>query len=472
MSRIPIRIRLTALFVTILTTVLLAVGTFVVHGLRSHLTTEVDRSLTTAAATIAVGYHDEGSVEFDDGTREAMTTPGSRNLGAQLVDAAGNVVRSFGDIRLRGSMFDTAALPPARGGAVLHASAEIGEQDTHVRAIAVPVTVSGRPGTLLTVEPLDATDAAVRSTVALLTLGGTLSLVLAGLGSWVVAGRALRPVERMTNRAAAIGIDALAERVPLPPARDELRRLATTFNDMLDRLRDGVDAKERLIADASHELRAPLAAMRAELDVSLRHDALADDERRRLESLREEVLRMNRLVDDLLTLARLDGDRLELLLAPQDLLGLARRVVRRLDAAATMAGCAIRVTGNPTVARCDRDRIEQVLVNVIDNAIAVSPRGGTVAVDVAYNELFATVAVCDEGPGVPGTDRERIFERFARLDPARGRGGGAGLGLAISRDIVRAHGGRLELAEPAAGVSGSTFVVSLPASPGGEQPKG
>ncbi len=462
MNRVPIRFRLTALFVVMLAAVLLALGFFVVARLRADLTAEVDRSLTTAAATIATGYRTEGPVEFDVGTREVMSTSGSRTLGAQLVDAQGEVVRWVGDPRLRRAVFDTASSVSARSRAPFHESIRIGTERTHVRAISVPIAVSGRPGALITVEPLDATDDAVQRTLVLLVVGGAMSLLLAGLGAWLVAGRALRPVERMTTRAGAIDVDDLDQRVAVPPARDELNRLATTFNAMLDRLRDGVAAKERLVADASHELRAPLAAMRAELDVSLRHDALAVGERTRLESLREEVVHMSRLVDDLLALARLDGGRAELLATPQDLLALARQVARRYEAAARAAGLRIDVSGQPATAVCDRDRVEQVLVNLIDNAVRVSPAGGTVAVNVATGGSRATVTVHDDGPGVREADRERIFERFARLDPARARGGGAGLGLAISREIARAHGGQLELVEPADGAGGSTFVMSLP----------
>ena len=234
---------------------------------------------------------------------------------------------------------------------------------------------------------------------------------------------------------------------------------------MLDRLEAGVEARERLVADASHELRTPLAAMRSELDVSLRHDALDAAAREVLASVRDEVVRMARTVDDLLTLARADGGGLEVLATPQDVRPLVRDAVRARAAAAGARGVRVDVEGGPVVLAVDGERFLRVVGNLLDNAIRFAVPGGEVRVVLWVRGGEGGVTVLDDGPGVPPQARDRVFERFSRGDPARGRQGGAGLGLAICREIVRAHGGRVWVqdAEP----RGSAFVVALPLAAAG-----
>lgn len=462
MNRLPIRLRLTAWFVLVLAAVLVSLSAFVVSRLRADLTAEVDRSLTVTAAKISQGYRDEGAAEFLDAAREAVAASGARTLGAQLLDEDARVIRFSGSDLVRRPLVDGDSIAGLSG--PVTESSRRGAEETHVRLLSTPVEATGRREILVVVEPLAEIDSAVRRTTILLAVGGAISLVLAGLGGWWVAHRALRPVERMTTRAAAIGIKDLDQRVSVPAAKDELAHLAETFNAMLDRLEGGVAARERLVADASHELRAPLAAMRAELDVSLRHDTMDDQTRTLLQSLREEATAMARIVDNLLALARVDNGQLDLLLSSQDVTEIARRAADTCAATADAAGVNLDVSGASVRAPADPDRLAQVIGNLLDNAIRVSPRGATVGVNVSLEAGNARIAVHDEGPGIPLDQRDRIFERFARLDPARGRAGGAGLGLAISREIVVAHGGSLSVApEPAAG---STFVVTLPAPSG------
>jgi heavy metal sensor kinase len=294
----------------------------------------------------------------------------------------------------------------------------------------------------------------------LLLLGSGAALALIGLGGWWIARKALQPVARMTTRADRIGIDHLDERIAVPRVNDEVGHLARTLNAMLDRLQEGVAARQRLVGDASHELRAPLAAMRSEIEVSLRQDPLDAAARKVLESARDEVIRMGRIVDDLLTLARVSEGQLELLIGPQDLRALAGEAANAHRSAAHAAGVELVTEGDSVAVAGDHDRLNHVIGNLVDNAIKFAPRGSTVRIETSEQPSGARVAVSDAGPGIPPDARERIFERFARLDPARSRKGGAGLGLAICAEIVRAHGGRIwvEENEP----RGSRFVVELP----------
>jgi heavy metal sensor kinase len=458
-SRAPIRLRLTGWYVLVLAAVLIAVGAFVVIRLRSDLTAEVDRSLSSAARQIAQGYRAEGVPEFRDVSLSVLEGPRGRGAGAQILDRDGRVVVSVGDSDLATPLIDGPTAAAVASGRRIVGTRYAPTSHDHVRTIAAPVRRRGQSQALVASEPLVEVDHSVHRVLILLVVGGAGALVLVALGGWWLAAKALRPVERMTARADEIGIHDLSQRVGVPAARDEIGHLARTLNAMLERLEQGVHARERLVADAAHELRAPLAAIRAELEVSLRHDALDDAARAVLDSARDEVLRMGRVVDNLLTLARADEGRLELLTGPQDLAALAERAARGQRSAATAANVELVVDGEPTTVDADADRMDQVITNLIDNAIRFSPAGSRVAVNVWKDTTEAGITVADEGPGVAAGARERIFERFAREDQARGRAGGAGLGLAICREIVHAHGGRIwvEDREP----RGSAFVVAL-----------
>jgi heavy metal sensor kinase len=303
--------------------------------------------------------------------------------------------------------------------------------------------------------------------LVLLLLGSAGALALVALGGWWIARKALMPVERMTTLAERIGIAEIRDqRISVPRVRDELSHLARTLNAMLDRLQEGVQAREQLIADSSHELRAPLAAMRSELEVSLRHDELSDEARAVLASARDEVVRMGSIVENLFTLARVDEGRLELLVAPQDLREVVAAAIRTHRQAAEAAGVELVVQGDAGLVEGDRDRLQQVVSNLLDNAIRHAPSSTTVVVSLWRSATAAGVAISDQGPGVPADERERIFERFVRRDRARPRTAGAGLGLAISKEIIHAHGGRIWVEDGAPGAGGSTFRIALPlASP-------
>jgi signal transduction histidine kinase len=278
---------------------------------------------------------------------------------------------------------------------------------------------------------------------------------LAG-GVWVLVGRTLRPVEAIRREVAAIGGGDLHHRVPVPPTGDEVSRLATTMNDMLERVGHASRRQARFVADASHELRSPLTRIRSELEVDLAHPATADPLATH-RSVLDETVAMQQLVDDLLLLARSDTAQ-PLRRETVDLAEIVHDHARRASEDGRLIEEDIRpveVSGNP------RD-LHRAVGNVIANAARHART--RVAVTLAPDDGDAVVRVDDDGPGIPADDRARVFDRFTRLDESRSSGtGGAGLGLAITRDVVSRHGGTVTIDD--APLGGARFELRLPITP-------
>ena len=285
---------------------------------------------------------------------------------------------------------------------------------------------------------------------------------LAIAGGYFLAGRVLSPVGAMAQKAREITAESLAKRLPVDNARDEFGQLATVFNDTLSRLQDAFERLRRFTADASHELRTPLTAMRSVGEVALQNTLDAVSYRDVIGSMLEEVDRLTRLVESLLILTRADSGKVQL--APEDLDvgGLAGHVVDQLRVLADEKQQALALRAPiPVHARGDAALIHHALMNLIHNAIKYTPNGGTITIEVNATGGQAKIEVRDTGPGIPATHRDRIFDRFYRVDASRSREeGGVGLGLAIARWAVEANGGHIELASD--GTNGSLFRVILP----------
>ena len=308
----------------------------------------------------------------------------------------------------------------------------------------------------------DLSDSSTALAGSLLLAVPLTGVVLAGVVWWAV-GRALRPVEDIRARVDSISASRLDRRVPEPESPREIAQLARTMNAMLGRLHASSEQQRRFIADASHELRSPLARMRAELEVDAAHPASADPAATAASVLAETV-GMQRLADDLLLLAR--GDAGALAALPQDQVDLDD-VVEKVARNLRVADRRVDTTGvRPVQVLGDRGQLERLVGNVLDNAVRHARHD--VSVDLTDGaDGVAVLVVSDDGPGIPPEDRERVFERFTRLDDARAAGsGGAGLGLAIARDIAQRHGGSLRLED--GGSPGARFVLRLPVARVGE----
>lgn len=453
------RARLTAWHVLSLAVIILALGAFVTLRLRDDLTQRVDRTLGAGTLVLQRAFVKEGPQEFRQTSSEVIESLPYEPAASQLVDPSGHVT-AFRGTDGRRSLVDAAQRRAAFADRRLLFTREVAGKTFRVLARGID-TKRGRY-VLVIGQSMESVEDSVSSLLTQLAIGAVGALALAGLAGWWLARRALRPVAEMTAAADRITVDSLGERVRQPESSDELGRLAATLNRMLDRVEQGVEDKRRLVADASHELRTPLAVMRSELDVSLREDELSGGSRAVLESAREEVDRMTRIVENLLTLARVDEGRLRVMRRPIDLDEVLTGAVEPLRGVADAGGVELALSDGEVAARGDPELLRQVVSNLVDNAIKYGGEGGRVEVAAWSRDGEAGVTVADSGPGIPAEARERVFDRFYRADAARGREGGSGLGLAICAEIVRAHGGRIWVEEGPGG--GSTFSFALRAA--------
>jgi len=312
-------------------------------------------------------------------------------------------------------------------------------------------------------EPLAALAAERAVLLRTLLVGIPVALGLAAAGGWWIARRALKPVSEMVDQAREITERSSGFRLSVPHAEDELGVLASAFNELLERLDGALKAQRRFMADASHELRTPVSVVRTAAEVTLDRETRAEPEyREALRVVREHARRLGRMVDDMLTLARADANGLQVEVTDLYLDELLAECVRDAAVLARERGVRVRCANAPERPfRGDERLLRQMLMNLLDNAVRHTPRDGQVETCLSSRDGVVEIAVSDGGPGVPLEDRERIFERFVRVDGARGPLGGAGLGLPIARCIAEAHRGTLSLAR--SGPEGSTFVARLPA---------
>jgi heavy metal sensor kinase len=298
--------------------------------------------------------------------------------------------------------------------------------------------------------------------VTVLGIGLPLTVILVALTGYLVAARALKPVDSMAQRAAQITAEQLNERLHIENPNDELGQLGAAFNATLARLERSFDQLRRFTADASHELRTPLTAIQSVGEVSLKMPGDVSYYRDKIGSMLEETNRLTQLVDSLLTMARADSGRVQLHRAEINLFDLAEETVGLLEVLAEEKQQSILIDGERSISvTADRTILRQALVNLLHNAVKYSPEHGDIRLRIRETEQDAIVEVEDSGPGIAPEHRTRIFERFYRVDKSRTRAaGGAGLGLSIAQWAVSAHGGTIEVQCESG--SGSIFRISLP----------
>ena len=329
------------------------------------------------------------------------------------------------------------------------------------RLMGERMRLGGRDFDVILLAPMDAIDREMGQVFSILVVAGPLTLALAAVLAYGLARKLLAPVDRIRRATDAITADRLSERLTAENSHDELGRLTHTINAMIARLERSFVEVRRFTADASHELRTPLTALRTEVEVAMNKSLSVADQQRLLGGLLEELVRMSRLTDQLLTLSRQDAGVEQISLGSLDLHTLVSDVVEALRPIADSKGLRL-VFHQESPARTEGDgiRLRQVFINLLDNALKYTPEGGSVAVRIRQHERASIVTVEDSGVGISAEHLPHVFERFYRVDKARSRDmGGTGLGLSIAQSIVQAHGGTITLTSPTRG--GTTCTVTL-----------
>jgi heavy metal sensor kinase len=335
-----------------------------------------------------------------------------------------------------------------------------------VRVLTKPVIAAGRVSNVVQVGmSLENIIQTRRRFLLILASMLPFGLLLAGGGGWLLARRALKPVDQMTRIAQRISGERLNERIHESGNDDELDRLAKTLNDMLGRLDSAFHQMRKFSADASHELKTPLTILKGEMEVALRVPRSPEEYQRVLESGVEEIDRINHLVEGLLLLARVDAGMLPLERQPIALENLLREIGEQMNVVAASHSVDIQCGELESVILMgDREHLRRLILNLVDNAIKYTEAGGSVTLSLKADRIWACVAVVDTGVGLSKEDRQHIFNRFHRSTETRFRDAkGVGLGLSIAQSIAEAHGGRIEVASTPG--KGSTFKVVLPINP-------
>lgn len=337
------------------------------------------------------------------------------------------------------------------------------------RGYARHFAARGRTFTLVILRSLHTQQEMLEEITATFAWIIPIGVLLASVGGYFLARKSLAPVVAMSTQAGRIGASNLHERLRVKNEKDELGHLARAFNRLLDRLNESFDRQRRFMADASHELRTPVAILRGEAEVALsRPERSLEEYRESLEAVRAESQRLTHIVEDLFTLARADAGQYPL--SPQDFYfdELAADCTRAARTLALAKNISLQCDAVPELPiHGDEALLRRMILNLLDNAIKYTPEGGRVTLLCRRENGKYALSVNDTGPGISPDLQSRIFERFFRADKARSRaendGGGAGLGLSIARWIAEAHRGTLELSRSDA--TGSTFVAFLPANP-------
>jgi heavy metal sensor kinase len=460
-----IRGRLTAWYALVLGVVLVAVGLVTYGVVERRVHVALDQSLTAnvrhLAAELVNEADESGGVVEGSAAREVLTNFSDRTRTALLMNREGRIVAQ--PTENPAALVDSASLS-----AMVRAHRVSFSTAGGTRILIAPILVRRAPFVLVVAGSRETQEELLDELRTSLLATIPASLLVATLGGYLLARKSLAPMAAMTAKARAIGAENLAERVAIANPRDELGELGWTLNDLFERLEASFASQRRFMADASHELRSPVAVLQGELDVALsRPDRDARDYRESLEIMHRSVARLTRIVRDLFLLARGDAGEYPVSRERFYLDEVVANEVRSLRTLASDRGVTLSEQHDEGIALTgDENLIERLVANLVENAIKYTPRGGDVRVRCVRDDFGARIEVADSGPGIPPELQEKIFERFFRVDTARGagssgeEGSGAGLGLPIARWIAEVHGGSVRL-ERSDG-RGTVFVARMP----------
>lgn len=477
-----IRVRLTLWYTAVLGLVLILLAGFTYFLYWRNITQRTDSNLAELANAFATTFEAElqdqtGPEGVKRAADVAMTEHRYRDTVMVIIDSSGNTLQS--SLQLPGIDFSKERITPDLFSSGSFRALAV-KPETHpgvlgtvrggkagLRAFARPLTAAGRNYTLVVLQSLHAQQEMFEDIRETFYWAIPVALLLASLGGYFLARKSLAPVAAMASQARSMGAANLHHRLAVANQRDELGQLALSFNQLLERIEASFEQQRRFVADASHELRTPVAILRGETEVTLsRADRSPEDYRETLAILRDESQRLAHIIEDLFTLTRADAGQYPLDLRDTYLDELAAEALVRARSLALAKNITLASSIEPDLSiKADEALIGRMLLNLLDNAIKYSPSGSKVELACRREGEGYLVTVSDTGPGIPAELQPRIFERFFRADKARSRSegdtGGAGLGLSIARWIAEAHHGRLELARSDS--SGSMFSVLLPA---------
>jgi signal transduction histidine kinase len=446
-TRLPIRAKLTLAYSTVIAVMLGGVGLFLYLNFKEGLDSGLNDTLRTRADDIGALLRQEGTGGLAN--RRDLLARG--DLTAQVISPAGRVLVASRRPRERALLTTTEAREA-------HAGTSFIDRGERERLLVRRGRAADAP-TLVVQASLDQRERALELLNGGLLVGGALTLVLAALAGYGLAGAALRPMETMRRAAARISDAEPRARLPLPTAEDEIHRLGVTLNLMLERIEAARDRERAFVSDASHELRTPLAILKTEVEVALRTDNPPEALRAALRVAGEEADRLTQLAEDLLLVARSDAGRIDLEVEPVDARDLLEHVARRFRIRARERNRELVIESSAALpVAADGPRVEQALSNLVDNALRHGVGTVTLRADAADGSV--ELHVVDDGPGFPAAFVPHAFERFSRADNGR-TGGGSGLGLSIVELIATAHGGQAGVGNRA-GATGADAWLRLP----------
>jgi heavy metal sensor kinase len=454
MSRLPIRLRVTAAFAVAMAVVLAGSGLFLYLRLDSHLASALDRDLRLRAQDMAALVSQPHPALATDNNGRFIERGESY---AQLLGPDGRVLDATRPLG-RSPLLSSAELRRAESEPIYLDKPSVPGLNEGSRLLATKVIRNSGPAVLVVGTTRQNNVETLASFRDELLIAGPIALLLAsGLG-YLLAGLSLRQVESMRRRAAAVSAETPGRRLPVPQTGDELQRLGETLNEMLDRLEAALERERGFVADAGHELRTPLALLRTELELALRQARTADELRAAVRWSSYEADRLSQLAEDLLLIARTDRGRLPLRVEPVPVDDLFAAVLSRFDWRAAELGKTVSAApAGALLVEADPIRLQQALGNFVDNALRYG--GNEVTLEAARSDGRIELHVQDNGTGFPPEFLERAFDRFSRADAARGSGG-AGLGLSIVKAIAESHHGSAHVANRGRG--GADTWISLP----------
>ncbi|HMU56144.1 MAG TPA: heavy metal sensor histidine kinase [Nitrospira sp.] len=460
----PLRLRLTLWYGSALALVLIIFSTVLYLVTARNLRDSVDQSLEETAVAAVRSLEERGFLPLVNEEELMSQFPELARIDKffQIFSPSGTITIRSPNVKQHELPLSRQALEVAFSGRTIFESAKY-PKEPPLRLISVPIIYRGNLLYIVQVgTSMESVEQTLNRLLLVLLVTTPVALTVSLAGGWFLAGRALRPVDAITLAAQRIAGGDLTQRLNVPASADEIGRLAATFNNMIARLETSFRQIRQFSSDASHELRTPLTVMKGETELALRRPREAADYTVVLESNLEEIDRMTRIVDELLFLSRADMGEVKMEYLAVNLEVLLEDISRQASLLGQERDVQV-VLGSvtPIVVRGDELRLRELFLNLVDNAVKYSRRGGTVEVTMTAVPGFAKIAVTDHGIGIAPGDLNRIFDRFYRTDDARAHTKkGTGLGLSICAWIAESHHGRIEVQSEFG--KGSTFTVLLP----------